>query len=60
MLGDAAFVTASPSLRNALVAAIGAVLFVARALLEERILSEDPAYHELLRRVPYRFLPGIY
>ena len=36
------------------------VLYVIRALTEERNLSRDPVYREYMARVKYRFIPGFY
>lgn len=57
---DLVIVLSSPSLRNALVAALGGATLVARARLEEHLLEHDTAYRNYQRQTPYRFLPGIY
>jgi len=59
MLADLAAVTLQPSLWNAGVAGLGAVVFLARALLEERVLCQDPAYANYMRAVRWRFIPGL-
>jgi protein-S-isoprenylcysteine O-methyltransferase Ste14 len=55
-----AFLVASPSLWNivALVAADAALL--ARAVCEEQILAQDPAYRDYQTRVRWRVAPGVF
>jgi protein-S-isoprenylcysteine O-methyltransferase Ste14 len=48
------------SLANVLVVLATAAVFVARAIVEERLLRHDPAYAGYERRVPWRFVPGVY
>lgn len=35
-------------------------IYYLRAITEERHLSLDPAYQKYMKKVPYRFLPGVY
>jgi protein-S-isoprenylcysteine O-methyltransferase Ste14 len=60
MLTDAVYLSQMPTPRNAAVVLVGIVLFACRARLEERLLCNDPAYREYMRRVRWRFLPGMY
>ncbi len=45
--------------RNFLLIAIPAVLFVVKTFMEERFLSEDPAYVRYMTRVRWRWVPGL-
>lgn len=45
------------SLRNLVVTAIGASLFVIKSFMEEEFLKQDPAYVEYMRRVRWRWIP---
>lgn len=55
----AGFILTNASLRNAAIVA-GAITFqVMRARAEERILSQDADYRQLLARVRHRFVPGL-
>jgi protein-S-isoprenylcysteine O-methyltransferase Ste14 len=49
-----------PSWLNLAVFAIGVAAYVYRALLEERFLSQSEEYREYMKRVRYRFIPGIF
>jgi len=60
MLTDFVYLSQMPTPRNAAVVLVGIGLFVCRARLEERLLANDPAYLEYMRRVRWRFLPGVY
>ncbi len=54
------YVLKNPSVYNAELLALVAVLYDRRAKYEEDILSHDRSYVEYLRRVKYRFVPGVY
>jgi protein-S-isoprenylcysteine O-methyltransferase Ste14 len=54
------YVLKNPSLYNAVLLLLVAVLYDKRAKYEEDILSHDPSYVEYLRQVKYRFVPGVY
>lgn len=54
-----AFVLRAWSPTNLLLSAVPAVLFVIKSFMEERFLSEDPAYRRYMNRVRSRWLPGI-
>jgi protein-S-isoprenylcysteine O-methyltransferase Ste14 len=45
------------SLRNLVVTAIGASLFVIKSFMEEEFLKQDTAYVEYMRRVRWRWIP---
>jgi protein-S-isoprenylcysteine O-methyltransferase Ste14 len=57
---DALFVGLAFDPWNAGVAALGGASLVARALLEERLLLEDPAYRAYAARVRARFVPFLF
>ncbi|MHC4645791.1 MAG: methyltransferase family protein [Planctomycetota bacterium] len=50
----------NPSIYNLVLCMALIVLYDKRAKYEEQILSHDRAYVDYLRRVKYRFVPGIY
>lgn len=54
------YLVAHPSLKLCPLFLLCCGLYSWRALLEERFLSRDPSYAEYMRRVPYRFVPGIF
>ena len=54
------YVLKHPSACNALLLLVFAVLYDLRARYEEEVLSQDESYADYLRRVKYRFVPGIY
>jgi protein-S-isoprenylcysteine O-methyltransferase Ste14 len=54
------YILKNPSLYNAALLALVAVLYDRRAKYEEDILSCDNSYVDYLRRVKYRVVPGIY
>jgi protein-S-isoprenylcysteine O-methyltransferase Ste14 len=54
------YVLKNPSLYNAVLLLLVAVLYDRRAKYEEDILAHDGSYGEYLRRVKYRFVPGVY
>ena len=60
MLTHIGFLLASPSLWNAAVYGAAWTLLIARAVAEERILNQDPAYREYAQLVPHRIVPGVY
>ena len=53
------FVLRAYSPQNLLIAAIGASLFVVKTFMEEDFLSEDPSYARYMRRVRWRWIPGV-
>jgi len=54
------YVLRCPSVRNAVLLVLLAVLYDKRARYEEDILSRDSAYLEYMRRVKHRFVPWVY
>jgi protein-S-isoprenylcysteine O-methyltransferase Ste14/uncharacterized membrane protein (UPF0127 family) len=54
------YVLSYPSVVNVCLAGTTVALQVMRAGMEERVLSEDPAYREYVRRTPWRFIPYVY
>lgn len=50
----------NPSIYNAVLLMIVAVLYDRRAKYEEGILSHDRSYVDYLQQVKYRFVPGVY
>lgn len=48
-----------PTLLNASLAIVTLATQIARALMEERVLSHDPVYQEYRRRTPWRFIPYV-
>ncbi len=53
------FVLRAYSPQNLAIAVIGASLFVVKTLMEEDFLSEDPSYARYMRRVRWRWIPGV-
>ncbi len=53
------FVLRAYSPQNLAIALIGASLFVVKTLMEEDFLSEDPSYVRYMRRVRWRWIPGV-
>jgi len=47
------------SLLNALVIGFGCLMFVIKTLMEESFLSEDPEYAAYMKRVRWRWFPGL-
>jgi protein-S-isoprenylcysteine O-methyltransferase Ste14 len=47
------------SLRNAVIYAVGAALFVVKSFVEEGFLARDPAYVAYMAKVPWRWFPYI-
>ena len=44
---------------NALIVVIGVGLFIVKTFMEEDFLSEDPTYARYMKRVRYRWIPGL-
>jgi protein-S-isoprenylcysteine O-methyltransferase Ste14 len=60
IVSDIGYLMTAFSWHNAIIF-VGFVLASAlRAMYEERLLAQDPAYQEYQRRVRYRFFPGVY
>ena len=47
------------SLRNAIVLGAGILLFGVKSFVEEGLLKQDPQYAAYMKKVRYRFIPGI-
>lgn len=47
------------TLLNALIMIIGMGLFVVKTFMEEDFLAEDPTYARYMKRVRYRWIPGV-
>ena len=58
-VGEIAVVLENYSLVNLLLSVIFIGLFVAKTIMEERFLSEDPEYAKYMQRVRHRWIPGI-
>ena len=54
------YVLKNPSIYNAVLLLLVAVLYDRRAKYEENILSHDRSYVDYLQQVKYRFVPGVY
>jgi protein-S-isoprenylcysteine O-methyltransferase Ste14 len=54
------YVLKNPSIHNAVLWVLVAVLYDRRAGYEERLLSQDQSYRDYLCQVKYRFVPGVY
>jgi protein-S-isoprenylcysteine O-methyltransferase Ste14 len=53
------YVLKNPSIYNAVLLLLVAVLYDRRARYEEELLAQDRSYSEYLRQVKYRFVPGV-
>ena len=60
LISHVAFFLAQPTLWNATVILIGDGTLIARALMEERVLSRDAAYASYCRRVSWHLVPGVF
>lgn len=60
LLATAGYLVAAPSVGNAVAAVATAALLVWRALREEALLEDGEAYAAYRRRVPCRFVPGVF
>ena len=54
------FLLFCPIWQNLLVYTVGLAFHIVRIMREERVLSQDPAYRDLMRSTPYRMLPGVF
>lgn len=54
-----AFVLRSYSPRNLMMASLIVALFMVKSIIEERVLHNDPEYAAYLRRVRWRWFPGV-
>src|SRR5262245_59550095 len=60
LISHAAFFLAQPTMWNAAVILIGDGTLIARALMEERVLSRDADYASYCRRVSWHLVPGVF
>jgi hypothetical protein len=60
VISHVAFFLAQPTMWNAAVILIGDGTLIARALMEERVLSGDAAYASYCRRVSWHLVPGVF
>jgi protein-S-isoprenylcysteine O-methyltransferase Ste14 len=60
LLTHLAFLAQYPSVWNVSILAIADVALVARALMEERVLSADAAYQGYCQRVSWHLVPGVF
>lgn len=60
LLTHAAFLAQYPSVWNVSVLVVADVALVARALMEERVLSADAAYQGYCQRVSWHLVPGVF
>jgi protein-S-isoprenylcysteine O-methyltransferase Ste14 len=58
-LSVAAAILQSYSLRNLVLYSLAAFWFILRTLAEEEYLKEDPKYRAYMRRVRWRWIPGV-
>lgn len=54
------FLMMFPYWQNFVIYAVAFALQVVRILREERVLSQDPNYHEFAQKVRWRLLPGVF
>lgn len=60
LVSHVAFFLAQPTMWNAAVILVGDGTLIARALMEERVLSRDAAYASYCRRVSWHLVPGVF
>jgi protein-S-isoprenylcysteine O-methyltransferase Ste14 len=60
LVSHVAFFLAQPTMWNAAVILIGDGTLIARALMEEQVLSRDAAYASYCRRVSWHLVPGVF
>jgi protein-S-isoprenylcysteine O-methyltransferase Ste14 len=60
LISHVAFFLAQPTLWNAAIIVVGDGTLIARAMMEERVLSRDAAYASYCRRVSWRLVPGVF
>jgi len=60
LISHVAFLVANPGPWNATVVVIGDGALIARALMEERVLSADATYQAYCRRVGWHLVPGVF
>jgi hypothetical protein len=60
MVAHVGFLLAYPGLANLVIVACADAALVVRALLEERVLSDDTAYQSYCARVAWHLVPGVF
>jgi protein-S-isoprenylcysteine O-methyltransferase Ste14 len=60
VIADCIFVVIVPSARNITLLVLGAMAFLVRANLEERLLKGDISYREYQSKTRYRFIPWVF
>jgi protein-S-isoprenylcysteine O-methyltransferase Ste14 len=60
LLIHAAFLVAHPAAWNIGIVLIADTALVVRALMEERVLSQDELYQQYCRRVGWHLVPGVF
>jgi protein-S-isoprenylcysteine O-methyltransferase Ste14 len=60
LISHVAFFLAQPTVWNSAVILVADGTLIARALMEERVLSRDTAYASYCRRVSWHLLPGVF
>src|SRR5262245_49535772 len=60
LITHVAFLVAEPTVLNLFVVAIADTALIARALLEERVLSMDAEYQSYCQRVSWHLVPGLF
>jgi len=55
-----AFLVAQPTALNLVIVAVAETALIARALLEERVLSRDAEYQTYCQRVAWHLVPGLF
>jgi protein-S-isoprenylcysteine O-methyltransferase Ste14 len=60
LVTHAAFLVAHPAAWNVGVVLIADAALIARALMEERVLSQDALYQQYCRRVGWHLVPGVF
>lgn len=60
LISHLAFVAAHPTLRNIALVVVGDSALIVRALIEERVLTQDDGYREYCGRVRWHLVPGVF
>jgi protein-S-isoprenylcysteine O-methyltransferase Ste14 len=60
MLTYCGYILSFPSWRNGIIVITTVAALVARAIVEERLLANDPTYSDYTRQVRWRFVPLVY
>jgi protein-S-isoprenylcysteine O-methyltransferase Ste14 len=60
LITHVAFLVAQPTMPNLLIVTIADTALIARALIEERVLSMDAEYQMYCQRVAWHLLPGVF